>query len=68
MRNMSKKRIHLIGIGGVGMAGLAVLLKAKGHAVTGCDLHQSARTRWLEAQGIRVDVGHDPAHVAEEAD
>ena len=65
---MSKKRIHLIGIGGVGMAGLAVLLKAKGHAVTGCDLHQSARTRWLEAQGIRVDVGHDPAHVAEEAD
>ena len=57
-------RIHLIGIGGVGMAGLAVLLKARGCAVSGCDLQRSARTRWLEAQGIRVDVGHDPAHVA----
>ena len=57
-------RIHLIGIGGVGMAGLAVLLKARGCAVSGCDLQRSARTRWLEAQGIRVFVGHDPAHVA----
>lgn len=46
------------------MAGLAVLLKARGCAVSGCDLQRSARTRWLEAQGIRVDVGHDPAHVA----
>lgn len=62
---MSAQEIHLIGIGGVGMAGLAVLLKARGHAVSGCDLHQSARTRWLEAQGIRVDEGHDPAHVAD---
>lgn len=61
---MSVRRIHLIGIGGVGMAGLAVLLKARGHAVSGCDLHRSARTRWLEAQSIRVFVGHDPAHVA----
>ena len=63
-QEMSAQKIHLIGIGGVGMAGLAVLLKARGHAVSGCDLRRSARTRWLEAQGIRVDVGHDPAHVA----
>lgn len=61
---MNMQKIHLIGIGGVGMAGLAVLLKARGHDVSGCDLRRSARTRWLEAQGIRVDVGHDPAHVA----
>lgn len=47
------------------MAGLAVLLKARGHAVSGCDLHQSARTQWLTAQGIRVFEGHDPAHVAD---
>ena len=59
------RQIHLIGIGGVGMAGLAVLLKARGHAVSGCDLHQSARTQWLTAQGIRVFEGHDPAHVAD---
>ena len=58
-------KIHFTGIGGVGMAGLAVLMKARGHEVTGCDVHASARTRWLEAQGIRVFIGHDPAHVAD---
>ena len=56
-------RVHLIGIGGVGMAGLAVLLKSRGHEVSGCDLHASPRTAWLEGQGIRVLIGHDPAHV-----
>lgn len=65
MRKMRGKKIHLIGIGGVGMAGLAVLLKARGADVSGCDLHRSARTRWLEAQGIRVDEGQDAAHVAD---
>ena len=60
---MKGKRIHLIGIGGVGMAGLAVLLKARGHEVSGCDLKPSARTRWLEAQGIHVAFGHSPGHV-----
>ena len=58
-------KIHFIGVGGVGMAGLAVLLKARAHDVTGCDLHPSPRTRWLEAQGIPVAIGHDARHVAE---
>ena len=62
---MSGKKIHFIGIGGVGMAGLAVLLKAEGHAVSGCDLHVSPRTDWLRAQGVPVFVGHDAAHVAD---
>ena len=57
-------RIHLIGVGGVGMAGLAVLLKARGHEVTGCDLKPTQRTAWLESLGIRVSFGHDPSHVA----
>lgn len=56
-------RIHLIGIGGVGMAGLAVLLKARGHEVSGCDLKATPRTRWLESQGIPVFVGHSPDHL-----
>ena len=56
-------RIHLTGIGGVGMAGLAFLLKARGHAVDGCDLKATPRTRWLEACGIPVAVGHDAKHV-----
>ena len=61
---MTTKSVHLIGIGGVGMAGLAVLLKARGHEVSGCDLHASPRTKWLEEQSIRVFVGHDPSHLS----
>ena len=60
---MRPVRIHLIGIGGVGMAGLAVLLKARGHEVSGCDLKATPRTRWLEEQGIPVFVGHSPDHL-----
>ena len=58
------KTIHFIGIGGVGMAALAVLLKNRGCVVSGCDLSRSARTDWLESLGIPVAIGHDPAHVA----
>ena len=46
------------------MAGLAVLLKARGHEVSGCDLHASPRTKWLEQQGVRVFIGHDPGHLS----
>jgi len=63
MGKMCGKKIHFIGAGGVGMAGLAFLLKARGCEVTGCDVHASARTRWLEAQGIPVAIGHSPDHV-----
>ncbi len=59
------KRVHFMGIGGVGMAGLAFLLKRAGYAVTGCDASATPRTRWLEACGIPVAQGHDPAHLAE---
>jgi len=57
-------KIHMMGIGGVGMAGLAVLLQERGHRVSGCDLVASPRTRWLEENGISVVFGHSPAHVA----
>ncbi len=56
-------KIHLAGVGGVGMAALAVLLKDAGNAVSGCDIHPSARTRWLEKQGVKVFIGHSPDHV-----
>ena len=61
---MTTKSVHLVGIGGVGMAGLAVLLKSRGHEVSGCDLHASPRTKWLEGLGIHVSIGHDPSHLA----
>ena len=60
---MAQRKIHLVGIGGVGMAGLAVLLKAQGHDVSGCDLASTSRTGWLVRQGIRFFEGHSPEHV-----
>ena len=60
---MAGRNVHFIGIGGVGMAGLAVLVKARGADVSGCDLGRTPRTAWLEALGIPVAVGHSPAHL-----
>ncbi len=45
------------------MAGVAMILKARGLEVSGCDLHPGARTRWLEANGVKVFEGHDPSHL-----
>ena len=56
-------RAHFLGIGGVGMAGVAFLLKAQGRSVSGCDLYSTPRTRWLEECGIPVAVGHSAAHI-----
>ncbi len=55
--------VHLMGIGGIGMAGVAWLLKERGFAVTGCDLQQNRQTAWLSKNGVGISVGHDAAHV-----
>ena len=54
---------HFIGVGGVGMAGLAALMKARGENVSGCDLHPSPRTEWLSSLGVNVFPGHSPEHI-----
>ena len=46
------------------MAGVAFLLKRRGFDVSGCDKYASPRTRWLEANGIPVAVGHSSSHLA----
>lgn len=57
------RRIHFAGVGGVGMAALAALAKARGADASGCDIHASPRTRWLESLGVRVSVGHSASHL-----
>ena len=58
------KKIHFVGIGGIGMSGLAEVLSISGVSVTGCDLKRSSATDLLEGRGIAVTLGHDPSHVA----
>lgn len=59
-----QKRIHFVGIGGIGMSGLAEIAKAEGLAVSGCDMKSSSTTARLVEHGIDVAIGHDPSHVA----
>ncbi|QKT03046.1 UDP-N-acetylmuramate--L-alanine ligase [Ectothiorhodospiraceae bacterium 2226] len=59
------RRIHLVGIGGAGMGGIAEVLLNLGYAVSGSDLGENAVTRRLQSLGARVVRGHDAAHVAE---
>jgi UDP-N-acetylmuramate--alanine ligase len=57
-------RVHLLGICGVGTAGVAFQLKQRGFQVSGCDRAPGALAAWLEARGIPVSAGHAPAHLA----
>ena len=52
------RHIHFIGIGGVGMAGIAEVCRNLGYEVSGSDLKPSANTRHLESLGVRVHIGH----------
>ena len=60
-------RVHLIGIGGAGMSGIARILLARGVTVSGSDAKDSRTVLALRALGARVDVGHDGAHVPTDA-
>ena len=51
-------KIHFIGIGGVGMSGIAEVAASRGYRVSGSDLKDSREVRKLVADGIRVEVGH----------
>ena len=57
------QRVHFVGIGGVGMGGIAEVLLNLGYEVSGSDLKENAVTRRLGEQGARCWVGHDADHV-----
>ncbi|MEJ2188032.1 MAG: UDP-N-acetylmuramate--L-alanine ligase [Acidobacteriota bacterium] len=61
---MSLRHLHLMGVGGVGMCGIAEVLVAEGLTVSGCDLADNERTRRLAASGAVVHIGHHPDHLA----
>ena len=51
--------LHFVGIGGIGMSGIAEVMHNLGYSVQGSDLSESANVRRLRALGIRVAIGHD---------
>jgi len=57
------RRIHFVGIGGIGMSGIAEVLVNLGYEVSGSDARPSEMTERLARLGVRVARGHDAAHV-----
>jgi len=56
--------VHFVGIGGIGMSGIAEVLHNLGYKVQGSDLAANANVKRLQGLGIKVYVGHRPEHVA----
>src|SRR5512145_3008116 len=66
MRLLGRTRtIHFVGIGGIGMSGIAELLANLGYAVSGSDAKPSPITARLATLGVRIHEGHDGAHVGD---
>ena len=58
------RHIHFVGIGGVGMSGIAEVLQNLGYQISGSDLSDSPTLRRLAALGIQTRLGHAASHVA----
>ncbi len=59
------RRVHFVGIGGVGMSGIAEVLCVLGYTVSGSDIAESAATRRLAGLGAQIHFGHDAANLGE---
>src|SRR5439155_6169694 len=59
------QHIHLVGIGGAGMSGIAEVLLTLGYQVTGSDLSESETTRRLQELGGRIFIGHQESNVGD---
>ena len=65
MRQTENAPFHFIGVGGVGMSGIARVAADQGHAVTGSDIKESRYTKQLKDAGVPVSIGHAPGNVPE---
>jgi UDP-N-acetylmuramate--alanine ligase len=55
--------MHFIGIGGIGMSGIAEILNNIGYEVSGSDLRPSEQTKRLESLGVKVFIGHSASNI-----
>lgn len=56
-------KMHFIGIGGIGMSGIAEILINLGYEVSGSDLRESEQTKRLAALGAKIYIGHYPSNI-----
>ncbi|HNW86592.1 MAG TPA: UDP-N-acetylmuramate--L-alanine ligase [Candidatus Limiplasma sp.] len=63
IRDFQGKRIHMIGIGGSSMSGLARMLCSQGYRLTGSDNLETYATKALREEGVPVTIGHRPENV-----
>ncbi len=57
------KHVHFVGVGGVGMAGIAEVLLRQGYTVSGSDLSENSLTQWLRVMGATIYRGHEAENV-----
>lgn len=60
---LAQAKVHFIGIGGIGMCGLAELLHGMGAKVTGSDLSENAQIQHLKSMHVPVQIGHEAKNV-----
>lgn len=59
------KKIHFVGIGGIGMSGIAEIMLNRGFEISGSDMNDSANTERLRDLGIKISIGHSAENVTD---
>ncbi len=68
MTTTSSKWIHMVGIAGAGMSGIAQVLAKKGYKISGSDLQINGTTQKMERLGIEIYKGHSSSNLKEGVD
>jgi UDP-N-acetylmuramate--alanine ligase len=63
MHNIQQTQLHFVGIGGIGMSGIAEVMLTQGYQVSGSDMAESDTTRRLTGLGAKIQIGHAPENI-----
>lgn len=65
---MTGRKLHFIGIGGIGMSGIAKIMLNMGYNISGSDLNSSALTQYLQSKGAEIFTGHNKENISPDID
>ena len=65
-RNKGNIKLHFIGIGGIGMSGIAEILLRLGYKISGSDLEEGGSTEFLRNLGAQINIGHRESHITDQ--